>query len=121
MSARQRKTINVEIGTRIKERRKARGLTRESLSELTGYSVSFIQEIERGRSGLSSESMKRISAALDVSADFLLNGVSAPEALTDGIAKKLESLDFEKLLYLERMIDIFIESHADTQEKQSDK
>lgn len=111
MPARQRKSINVEIGARIKEQRKAQGLTRDGLSTLTGYSVSFLQEIERGRSGLSSESMKRISAALNVSADFLLNGVLTPEAMTDSIAKKLKGLDSEKLSYLEQMIDIFIESH----------
>ena len=117
MPARQRKTINVEIGARIKEQRKAQGLTREGLSTLTGYSVSFLQEIERGRSGLSSESMKRISQALNVSADFLLNGVSTPNALADSIAKKLDDLDHEKLLYLEQMIDIFIKSHTEKQEK----
>ena len=113
MPARQRKTINVEIGSRIKEQRKAQGLTREGLSALTGYSVSFLQEIERGRSGLSSESMKRVSDALNVSADFLLNGVSSPKSLADSVAKKLDGLDCEKLLYLEQMIDIFVKSHAE--------
>ena len=55
---RELKTINVEIGARIKENRKAQKLTREQLAELSGYSTNFIQEVERGRSGLSSESIR---------------------------------------------------------------
>lgn len=112
MAARQRKTINVEIGARIKAQRKERGLTREGLSALTGYSESFLQEVERGRSGLSSESLKRISTALGVTADYLLNGVSTPEVLMDSITRKLQSLDQETLPYLEQLIDVFIDSHT---------
>ena len=113
MPARQRKSINVEIGARIKAQRKALGLTRQGFSELADYSVSFIQEIERGRSGLSSESMLRISAALGVTADFLLSGVSAPGVAAGRIAEKLERLAPEKLTHLEKLIDIFIESHKE--------
>ena len=46
---RELKTINVEIGARIKENRKAQKLTREQLAELSGYSTNFIQEVEIGR------------------------------------------------------------------------
>ena len=51
------KDINIEVGARIKEKRLAQKLTREDLAHLSGYTANFIQEVERGRSGLSSDSM----------------------------------------------------------------
>lgn len=61
------KNVNIEVGQRIKQQRTAQGLTREQLARVTGYSANFIQEVERGRSGLSSESMRAFSTALKVS------------------------------------------------------
>ena len=60
------KDINIEIGARIKEKRLAQKLTREELAQLSGYTANFIQEVERGRSGLSSESIRAMSIALKV-------------------------------------------------------
>ena len=54
--ARNIKDINVEIGARVKQLRVDRKLTCEEFGKLSGYTASFIQEVERGRSGLSSES-----------------------------------------------------------------
>ena len=61
---RTKKDINVEIGARIKEKRLALKLTRDELAQLSGYTANFIQEVERGRSGLSSESIRALSMAL---------------------------------------------------------
>lgn len=72
--SRTQKSINVEVGSRIKQQRLAQQLTREQLAQLTGYSANFIQEVERGRSGLSSESMRAFSIALKTSSDRLLFG-----------------------------------------------
>ena len=58
------KDINIEVGARIKEKRLAQKLTREDLARLSGYTANFIQEVERGRSGLSSESIRALSMAL---------------------------------------------------------
>ena len=66
---RELKNINIEIGARIKQQRINQSLTREQLADLSGYSANFIQEVERGRSGLSSESMRAFSIALKISAD----------------------------------------------------
>lgn len=70
--ARPLKDINIEIGARIKQHRKMQNLSREGLAELSGYSSNFIQEVERGRSGLSSESIRALSVALKTSADSLI-------------------------------------------------
>ena len=71
------KNINIEVGGRIKQQRLAQHLTREQLARLTGYSANFIQEVERGRSGISSESMRAFSIALKTSSDSLLFGVDS--------------------------------------------
>lgn len=73
------KDINIEVGARIKEKRLAQKLTREDLARLSGYTANFIQEVERGRSGLSSESIRALSMALRVSADTLLFGEASEE------------------------------------------
>ena len=91
------KDINIEVGARIKEKRLAQKLTREDLARLSGYTANFIQEVERGRSGLSSESIRALSMALKVSADSLLFG-DAPEEFFY-ISQKLKAVPPQKPLF----------------------
>ena len=71
------KDINIEVGARIKE--------------------------ERGRSGLSSESIRALSMALKVSADTLLFG-EAPEEFAH-IAQRLKSVPPQKRKHILRIIE----------------
>ena len=100
---REIKEINLQIGLRVKSTRSGLKMKREELSRLTGYSYFFIQEVERGRSGLSAESLRAFSRALNVSADFLLNG--APDTNFDFVAQKLNQVPSEKLDHVLRIID----------------
>lgn len=104
---RELKNINVEIGARIKENRTAQKLTREQLAELSGYSANFIQEVERGRSGLSSESIRAFSVALKISADTLLFG-ETPEGF-EYIIQKLKTVPPQKLDHVVRILEEAIE------------
>ena len=97
------KDINIEVGARIKEKRVAQKLTREELAQLSGYTANFIQEVERGRSGLSSESIRALSMALKVSADTLLFG-EAPEEFAH-IAQRLKSVPPQKRKHILRIIE----------------
>ena len=97
------KDINIEVGARIKEKRLAQKLTREDLARLSGYTANFIQEVERGRSGLSSESIRALSMALKVSADSLLVG-DAPEEFSY-IVQKLKEVPPQKREHIIRMIE----------------
>jgi len=58
--------LKKQLGKKIAELRKQKGLTQENLAELTDYSVEFISFIERGINGPSIEGLERISKALDV-------------------------------------------------------
>ena len=104
---REIKTINLEIGQRVKTRRIELKMRREDLSQISGYSYNFIQEIERGRSGLSAESLRAFAAALNVSTDYLVNGDQGFNA--DFLAKKLSLLPEEKRAPIVKIIDDIIE------------
>lgn len=97
------KDINIEVGARIKEKRLAQKLTREDLAQLSGYTANFIQEVERGRSGLSSESIRALSMALKVSTDTLLFG-EAPEEFAH-ISQQLKSVPAQKREHIIRIIE----------------
>lgn len=97
------KDINIEVGARVKEKRLALKLTREELAKLSGYTANFIQEVERGRSGLSSESIRALSLALQVSTDTLLFG-DAPEEYAY-VVQKLKTVPPEKRAHVVRILE----------------
>ena len=63
-----------EIGRRAAKRRRILNLTQEELAELADLSKTHIQNIERGSSKCSVESLMRLSDALQVTPDYLLSG-----------------------------------------------
>ena len=60
------------IGRQIREQRKRKNLTQERLAERAGISLSFLGHIERGSRKLSVDTLYKICAVLDCSADELL-------------------------------------------------
>ena len=78
----------VQMGKRIKQRRKELHLTQEALAEQADISASFMGHIERGSRIASLDTMLSICIALDVSMDFIIgrNDILSkiiPEGLTD--------------------------------------
>ena len=64
------------LGVRIREARKASGLTQKQLAlRAGGFPYQVICLVERGRQGVSAERLAALAQSLDVSADWLL-GVS---------------------------------------------
>lgn len=55
------------LGVSIKNLRKNKKMTLKELSEITGLSISFLSQLERGKSSATLDSLKKISLALDVS------------------------------------------------------
>lgn len=54
--------------------RKARGFTREQLAEKADISVQFLADIEKGRKNMTVTTLRKLSTALMVSADYIVNG-----------------------------------------------
>ena len=63
-----------EIGKRIIERRKKLNLTQEALEEKADVTTQFVSYAESGKRAMRPENLMKISAALGVSADYLLTG-----------------------------------------------
>ena len=61
------------LGQRIKKLRKQKGMSQEFLAEESGLSLRTIQRIEKGETNPTGESLKRLSNALNVNPDELID------------------------------------------------
>ena len=66
------------LGAAIRALRSSRRLSQSELARLAGVSASAISQTERGRRGLSLETLLHLSATLNISLDELLRGDVAP-------------------------------------------
>lgn len=60
--------------TRIRKAREEMGYTREKFAELLDVSVSYLAELERGRTGISVKMLVKVCNVLGLSADYILFG-----------------------------------------------
>ena len=61
------------LGENIKELRKSQQMTLKNLANKTGFSISFLSQLERGKSSATLESVKKISLALGVEPGYLFS------------------------------------------------
>ena len=66
------------LGAALRSLRRSRRLSQAELASLAGVSASAISQVERGRRGLSLETLLDLSARLNVTLDELLRGDEAP-------------------------------------------
>ena len=64
---------NSHLSARVKELRNKKGMSQEVLAEESGLSLRTIQRIENGDSNPTGDSLKRLSNALDVNPDELID------------------------------------------------
>ena len=69
---------SARLGHALLAIRKARGLSQRELGRLAGVSASAISQAERGHRGLSLETVLELTGALDLSLDEFLRGESPP-------------------------------------------
>ena len=72
---------------RIRSARENMGYTREKFAEKLDVSVSYLAELERGRTGISVKMLVKVCGVLGLSADYVLFGAErdADAALLDKI------------------------------------
>lgn len=68
----EKKYINIEIGSRIKKFREAAGLTQDRFGELIGMGTKNVSAFERGSVGISLSTLKKICEVLSISSDDIL-------------------------------------------------
>lgn len=73
------------LGVLIKDLRKTKKKTLKELSEITELSISFLSQLERGKSSATLDSLKKISLALDVNPSFFFDN---PVNHQDGVNQK---------------------------------
>lgn len=76
--------LNAAMGKRIKEVRLKRNLSQDTLAEIIGVcNGAHMSNIERGMYGVSVPKLAALCRALDISADYLLFGISGENAETE--------------------------------------
>ena len=65
--------------TRIRKAREEMGYTREKFAEKLDVSVSYLAELERGRTGISVKMLVKVCNVLGLSADYVLFGTERTE------------------------------------------
>ena len=105
---------NTDLGKRLKKVRLEKGYTQEILAEKISTTTSYISDIERGVKTPSLSTFIVIINALDVSADYILQGTSnaGKSYLYDEIAEKLDKLTPPQRQFVADFIDVYSKSLA---------
>ena len=69
----------IVLHTRIRKAREEKGYTREKFAEKLDVSVSYLAELERGRTGISVKMLIKVCNVLGLSSDYVLFGEERTE------------------------------------------
>lgn len=100
------------FGKRLKIARIKKGYTQEKLAEKTDTSTSYISDIERGVKTPSLSTFIELISALDISADYILQGTldSGKKYLYDEVSVKLDKLTPQQRQFIIDFIDLYSKS-----------
>jgi len=103
------------LAIRLKESRKEKKLSQQKLAELADVHYTNVGKYERGEATPSASVLNRISQALEISPDFLMNGTlkdKADNSLADEELlvqfKKVEKLSDRKKQLVKEFLDAFL-------------
>ena len=102
----------VALGKNIQRFRKSAGLIQADLAEMTGYSDSYIGQVEQSRTKPSLEALVKIAAALSVTIDQLLvKDVKYPERIyMKEITERLEKYSVPQRIVICDMITTLLDT-----------
>lgn len=91
---REKKELNIRVGSPIKIARERAGLTQERFAELVSLATKNVSDIERGVVEISLGTLKRICETLSISSDSILFGPLDDRSGNDPdcIAERLKKL-----------------------------
>ncbi len=92
----------IVLHTRIRKAREDMGYTREQFAEKLDVSVSYMAEVERGRTGISVKMLIKICDLLGLSADYILFGTNRENDTM--ILDKIHRIDDKYIPLLNRII-----------------
>ena len=113
--AEDRKQNDSEFGQRLKALRKQKNLSQQEIGEMTGMHFTNISRYERGLAMPNSDTLKKLSEALEVSGDYLIHG-----EVEDGARARFEdrellrqfqtiqTFDEEDKMVVKKLLEAFI-------------
>lgn len=100
----------IEIGKRIRKRRKAQNMNLRELAERSHISTNYLSRIENGNGSLSLAVLKDIVTALGARYAYILDGtLTSSNDIPDSTMKLLAECDAEDYEYINRMISYHLE------------
>ena len=108
---REKKEINVLMGEEIRKAREAAGLTQEKFGELVDLGPKNVSDIERGVTGITVSTLKRICQTLPVSPDTILFGNQVSDTV-DELADRMRHLSPEELKLVKDFLNTVFEMFA---------
>jgi transcriptional regulator with XRE-family HTH domain len=79
------------LGDRLRSYRHLAGLTLKEVAHFTGISLSFLSDLEHGRSDPSLDTLRRLARFYNVSADLVLDGT---EPVINDLASAIDPDDY---------------------------
>ena len=107
----EKKIINIQIGNEIRKARKRAGLTQEQFGEMMSLEKKNVSDIERGVTGITVSTLKRICEKLSISSDAILFGEREQNDI-DYITKQLKNLSPNHFTIIKELLDKIIETFA---------
>jgi transcriptional regulator with XRE-family HTH domain len=74
--------VDLHVGRRIRQRRKAINVTQEALASALGLTFQQVQKYERGSNRVSASKLYQIATALGVQINYFFEGLADPSAMT---------------------------------------
>lgn len=107
---------NKAVGRRLRLRRDALGITRDKLAEAIDVTPKFVQDIEYGNKGMSTETLARLSEVLGLTTDYILKGIVDEEgqdierqAVKNNILGSLKVYDNDQLKIMDQVCRLLVE------------
>lgn len=101
---------NILIGERIKKQRLLNGYSRERLAEMAGITPRFCYDLELGLKNMSTNTLLKLSEALNVSVDYLLFGAQTEKEEYTSIIGLVETCPISGLSHLEKIVSHYIQA-----------
>ena len=108
-----------ELGSRIRALRQSHGISQSKVATLLGVDQSHVSHVERGVRGLTIQQVVKLSRALGVPADEILNGGKRPPAvrsLRSGRMlrrlQRIEELPPSQQQAILKILDGLLETHS---------
>ena len=95
---------------RIRKAREEQGYTREQFAEKLEVSVSYLAEVERGKTGISVKLLVRICNLLGHSADYILFGEN--RNVDDKLLSRINRVDEKYMPLLNQLITSLLELNS---------